>query len=203
MQLYAGGLTYVAPRYCDRVRAGEILVAVEARLRREHRRRRTVYRREWSISVGSTRVDVAAINGSITGCEIKSGRDNLGRLRSQVSLYSRVLDQAVLVVEGETAASRARSMVPEWWGLWLATATPTGAGLITLREPQLNPQPDPAAIAQLLWRDEAYEVLHRLGLSEGLRTATRWRLWEALARELPLGHLQQEVRNVIKARPGW
>ena len=162
-----------------------------------------MYRREWAIGVGSTRVDVAAINGSITGCEIKSGRDNLGRLRSQVSLYSSVLDQAVLVVEGEAAALRARSMVPEWWGLWLATETPTGADLLVLRETQPNPQPDAAATAQLLWRDEAYEVLDRLGLSDGLRTGTRWRLWEALARELPLSQLQSEVRRAIKARPGW
>jgi len=52
------------------VRAGEILFAVEARLRREHRRRRTVYRREWSICVGATRIDIAAINGRITGYEL-------------------------------------------------------------------------------------------------------------------------------------
>jgi len=46
------------------MRAAEIAAAVESRLRREHRRRRTVYRREWSMGVGQTRIDVGAINRS-------------------------------------------------------------------------------------------------------------------------------------------
>jgi len=150
-----------------------------------------------------TRIDLAAINGEITGCEIKSVRDNFGRLASQVRLYGAVLDRAVLVVEGEAAAARAEHIVPDWWGVWRASETPEGAVLAVLREPGLNPAPEPLAIAQLLWRDEAYGLLDRRGLSAGLRRATRWRLWEALAVELPLGVLQREVRKAIRARPEW
>lgn len=185
------------------MRAGEIVVAAEAMLRREHRGCRTVYRREWSIGVGATRVDVAAINGRIIGCEVKSARDNFGRLPSQVELYSAVLDTAVLAVEGSTAAERARDLVPNWWGIWVARAAKSGAVLEVVREAGPNPAPDPLSIAQLLWRDEAYAVLHCRDLSTGLRRATRWRLWEALAEQVPLPDLQREVREVIKARPDW
>lgn len=185
------------------VRAGEIVGAAEAMLRREHRGRRTVYRREWSIGVGATRVNVAAINGRIIGCEVKSARDNFGRLPSQVELYSGVLDTAVLAVEGCAAAERARHLLPDWWGIWLAHSTDSGAVLDVVREPGPNPAPHPLSIAQLLWRDEAYAVLHSRGLSAGLRRATRWRLWEALAEHLSLPELQREVREAIKARPEW
>jgi hypothetical protein len=187
----------------DLVRAGEIVVAAEAVLRLQHRGCRTVYRREWSIGVGATRVDLAAINGHIIGCEVKSARDNFGRLPSQVELYSAVLDTAVLAVEGSNAAERARHLLPNWWGIWLARPTLGGAVLDVIREPGPNPAPDPLSIAQLLWRDEAYAVLDRRGLSGGLRKATRWRLWEALAGQLQLHELQHEVRNAIKARPEW
>jgi hypothetical protein len=187
----------------DLVRAGEIVGAAEAVLRRQHRGCRTVYRREWSISVGATRVDVAAINGRIIGCEVKSARDNFGRLPSQVELYSAILDIAVLAVEGSAAAERARLLLPNWWGIWLARPTLQGAVLDVVREPGSNPAPDPLSIAQLLWRDEAYAVLDRRDLSGGLRKATRWRLWETLAGHLPLPELQHEVRNAIKARPEW
>ena len=187
----------------DLVRAGEIVVAAEAMLRRQHRGCRTVYRQEWSIGVGATRVDVAAINGRIIGCEVKSARDNFGRLPSQVELYSAILDTAVLAVEGPAAAERARHLLPNWWGIWLARPTLRGAVLDVVREPGSNPVPDPLSIAQLLWRDEAYSVLDRRGLSGGLRKATRWRLWEALAGQLPLHELQHEVRDAIKARPEW
>jgi hypothetical protein len=185
------------------VRAGEIVVAAEAMLRQEHRGRRTVYRREWSIGVGATRVDVAAINGRIIGCEVKSARDNFGRLPSQVKLYSAVLDIAVLAIEGSAAVERARGLLPGWWGIWLARATENGPALDVVRQPGSNPAPDALSIAQLLWRDEAYAVLHGRGLSAGLRRATRWRLWEAIAGQLPLPELQSEVREAIKARPEW
>jgi hypothetical protein len=187
----------------DLVRAGEIDVAAEALLRRQHRGCRTVYRREWSIGVGATRVDVAAINGRIIGCEVKSARDNFGRLPSQVELYSAILDTAVLAVEGPAAAERAGHLLPSWWGIWLARPTLRGAVLEVVREPGSNPAPDPLSVAQLLWRDEAYALLDSRGLSGGLRKATRWRLWEALAGQLPLHELQHEVRNAIKARPEW
>jgi hypothetical protein len=186
------------------VRAGEILDAVESKLRREHRRDPTVYKREWSIGVGATRVDIAAINGTITGCEIKSARDNFGRLPAQVRLYSAVLDTAILVVEGDAAAARADRIAPDWWGIWCAREGSGGAAtLTTLRDAGRNPAPEPLAIAELLWRNEAYDVLDRRGLAAGLRAATRWRLWQALAEQLPLADLQHEVRERIKVRPAW
>lgn len=185
------------------MRAGEILAAVEAGLRHQHRSRPTVYRREWTIGVGATRIDIAAINGTITGCEIKSARDNFDRLPSQVRLYSAVLDTAILIVEGQAAASRAEQIVPGWWGIWCARETPRGAALDVMRVAGSNPAPEPLPIAQLLWRDEAYDILTRRSLSTGLRRATRWRLWQTLADQLPLADLQREVRAAIKVRPEW
>jgi hypothetical protein len=185
------------------VRAGEILTVVEAEVRRTHEGAPTVYRREWSIGVGETRVDLAAINGQILGCEIKSARDNFGRLASQVRTYSKVLDLAIIVVEGRAAAARVEDLVPVWWGIWRAMETPRGAALEIIRCSELNPAPDPLAVAQLLWRDEAFGLAERAGLSRGLRKATRWRLWETLAANIPLSALQQEVREVIKARQEW
>lgn len=185
------------------MRAGEIVDAVERRLRREHRRRATVYRREWSVGVGSSRVDIAAINGRITGCEIKSARDDFARLAGQVEVYSAVLDVAVLVVEGDRAASRASMVLPGWWGIWQAARGATRPAVTVLRAPSQNAAVQPLAVAQLLWRDEAYEVLARRGSARGLGSATRWRLWEALAEQLPLDVLRREVRAAIRARPGW
>lgn len=183
--------------------AGEILDAVEGHLRREHRHRPTVYRREWSIACGATRVDLAAINGQLIGCEIKSARDTFARLAAQVPLYSAVLDAAVLVVEGVAATHRAESVVPPWWGIWQAVESSAGAELHVVREPGANPSPDPLSIAQLVRRDEAYQILRRHGREQGLRTATRWRIWNALAAELPISVVQREVRAAIKARREW
>lgn len=183
--------------------ADRISDAVEDRLRQQHRGRSTLYRRELGICVGAGRIDVAAVNGVITGCEVKSARDGLGRLPQQIELYGRVVDTAILVVE-RARPDRVASQVPEWWGVWHAVEeTDELVRLDVLRDPSPNPGIDPFAVAQLLWRNEAFDIVRERGLHRGLSSATRWRLWGVLATELPLDLLRHEVRWRLKARPQW
>jgi hypothetical protein len=114
-----------------------------------------------------------------------------------------VVDTAILVVE-RAHPLRAAMHVPEWWGVWRAAER--GADSVELhvvRDPEPNPNVQPFAVAQLLWRNEAFDVLRQRGLQRGLSAATRWRLWEALAAEVPLAVLRQEVRERLKARRDW
>lgn len=183
--------------------AAAIADAVEGRLRSDHAEEATLVRRELGICVGAGRVDVAAVNGCLTGCEVKSAKDGLGRLAGQVEMYGRVVDYAILAIE------RARpglllARLPSWWGVWHVIRTPNGKiHLEVLRAATRNPDVEPLAVAQLLWRDEALEILRERGLHRGLTSATRWRLWEAIARELPLDELGNVVRNRLKARQDW
>lgn len=183
--------------------AAAIADAVEGRLRADHVGEVTLFRRELGICVGAGRVDVAAVNGSLTGCEVKSARDGLGRLAGQVELYGRVVDYAVLAVERLRPQLILRRL-PPWWGVWHVTRT-VGAEvhLEVLREATRNPDVQPFAVAQLLWRDEAFDVLRGCDLHRGLASATRWRLWEVIARELPLDEVREVVRLRLKARQGW
>lgn len=162
----------------------------------------TILRDELGLCLGATRVDVAAINGQLTGCEIKGARDRLTRLPHQVGLYGQVLDIAVLVAEPRYAAT-ASQHVPNWWGIWQAEEEGDHAVLTELRPTGQNPSPDPLAVAQLLWRDEAYAELLARDAVAGLARATRWRLWEALAALLPMAELRQVVREQLKARQDW
>lgn len=191
------------PASVRQVLADRIADAVEDRLRQQHRGEPTLYRRELGICVGAGRIDVAAVNGRFTGIEVKSSRDGLGRLAQQVALYSRVVDSAVLVVE-RARPMRVVELVPEWWGIWHAVAEDDcRVRLSELRRPESNPSVEPHSVAQLLWRDEAYDLLRSRGLHRGLSSATRWRLWDVLVRELPADVLRQEVRHRLRARPAW
>lgn len=164
---------------------------------------RTLLRDELGLCLGATRVDVAAINGQLSGCEIKGAQDTLSRLPRQVDIYGQVLDEAVLVVESKNAA-RAADHVPGWWGLWQVEASGRRVVVVTeLRPAGSNPGSDPLAVAQLLWRLEALEELQARGAAAGLARATRWRLWEALAALLPPDELGAVVRARLKARRDW
>lgn len=158
---------------------------------------------EMGIWSGSVRVDIAVINGELHGFELKSERDTLERLPTQAELYNQVFDRVTLVV-AEKHAAKAEAIIPEWWGVSLATGRPGApVELATGRQPARNPDLKPVQIARLLWRSELIEVLERYALIKGYRSKPINILVHRVAVELPLSVLRDEVRAALKARSGW
>lgn len=156
---------------------------------------------EMGLCLGETRVDVAVVNGHLHGFEIKSERDTLTRLRTQVEIYDRVLDYAT-VVSSPRHLENVERIVPKRWGLMEAVPLPDGEiALRRRRRGTLNHEQDPLSVAQLLWREEAAGVLVARGETVH-RRETRWQLWARLAK-LPLHELKAAVRETLKARPDW
>ena len=156
-------------------------------------------RHEMGICAGRRRVDVATLGEEIRGYEIKSGQDSLYRLPGQIRDYGRTLDRATLVTTGRHL-DKAEPMLPPWWGIILALPDRNGAQLEQVREAAINPGPDPYAVAQLLWRQEAMEELKARGLARGLSKKARHYVWERLAAELELPELRQTVRQRVLER---
>jgi hypothetical protein len=153
---------------------------------------------------GTVRVDVAVINGTFSGYELKSDRDTLRRLPNQIELYSMVFDHATLVV-GEKHYQHLEnySLLPSWWGIMVAVETD---GVVILEEQRLanwNEGIDPLALTQLLWRDEMLEELSTRNLDFGIRSKPRSFLASVLSKELPLDELRDVVRCRLKTREGW
>src|SRR4051812_8285009 len=88
-------------------------------LRQWHPDKSTLFVDELDLG-GLVRVDVAAVNGALWGYEIKSERDTLRRLPTQVEVYSRVLDFAALVV-AERHRDHAVDLLPDWWHVVVVT----------------------------------------------------------------------------------
>lgn len=158
----------------------------------------TVILDELGLCQGDVRVDVAAVNGELSGFEIKSPADTLARWPKQRRIYSKVMDRAWLVAPDKTLDA---AKVPGWWGLMRIVQTPNQLGLRVIREAQLNPKPDAYSIARLLWRDEAIGALAELGLARGVRTKRRQAAWRRLADDVPLDHLRHVVRAALMIRP--
>ena len=157
---------------------------------------------ELGILNGATRIDIAVINGQIEGYELKSERDTLDRLPTQRDLYNKVLDRISLVV-AENHRDAAEEIIPEWWGLAIASSTAGGVIVTRERLPEMNPGLDAATLASLLWRDEALAVLELYGAARGVRSKPREALYERIAVALDLDMVRAEVRAALKARAGW
>ncbi len=159
---------------------------------------------ELGLTHGAARVDMAVVNGVIHGYELKSDRDTLHRLPEQVKIYNSVLDLITLVV-GKIHLHDAIKLVPDWWGIILAKPSPNGAdvSLITLRDAEENPKKEKVAIASLLWRDEALQLLEEIGQAKGVRSKPRKFLYERLASVLADDSLRAKVRKCLLTRVGW
>jgi hypothetical protein len=186
------------------MRDGDVRKALHVQLQSEHAAEldQTLFVDELGLC-GQVRVDVAVVNGSLSGYELKSENDTLRRLPTQVEVYSRVLDFATLVVAKKHAA-HARACLPSWWGLIEAESAADGS--VTLkrrRRGRMNPSVDPLALAQLLWRDEALAELEARGMARGVRSKPRLEIWQRLSVELPLEELREVVRLRLKGRQGW
>jgi hypothetical protein len=159
---------------------------------------------ELGLLQGKTRVDVAVVNGEISGYEIKSAADSLIRLPRQQELYSQVLHRAWIVTT-EKRAEELQSIVPEWWGVLVATnrKREQQIQLDHLRDAKRNPAQNSFAIAQLLWRNEALNLLVDAGAEKGVKSKPRADIWRRLTETYPLDELCSLVCSVLKSRKNW
>lgn len=157
---------------------------------------------ELSLSQGEARVDLAVVNGSFSGYEIKSDRDTLARLPHQLAVYELCFNEITIVVGSKHVDACAES-VPEWWGIWEASCGENAAVvLVERRAPITNDRISPQRVVQLLWREEVFEALKELGVT--VRTkATRRELWEMLVDALSPQDLFKTVRDGLRARGDW
>lgn len=162
----------------------------------------TVIIEELGLCQGKARVDIAVVNGSIHGFEIKSDQDTLKRLRSQVEIYSRSLETVTLVV-GSRHLDESLTSIPKWWGVIVAKEVSGNLHLNIGRKGKLNPCLDPLAVVQLLWRNEAFEALRELDLHRGLSNKPRIVLWKKLVQLLSIDDLKCLIGNTIKSRGNW
>lgn len=143
------------------------------------------------------RADVAAINGSMSGFEIKSQRDSLARLPTQVLTYETVFDYCHVVVDQKHLV-RARKIIPRNWGLWVAKLLEEEVSIEQLRKGHRNTRTSLEALVKLMWKDELVATLLANNIparsSEPIRA-----IWEK-AFKLPKEAAARAARQAIAAR---
>ena len=172
-------------------------------LRRQHAHKDTLVIDELGLNHGKCRADIAVVNGRFIGYEIKSNNDSLRRLKEQVKSYNAVFDKVSIIV-GNRYISCIQNYIPEWWGVIVSTRGPRGAiNFVLIRKAQINKNIDPISIAQLLWRNEAEEILRQKNLSSKILRQPREVLYEHLVNILKICELRKFIRDYFKKRKNW
>jgi len=144
-------------------------------------------------------VDVTLVNGLLHGYEIKSDRDSLRRLSRQVDFYGKVLDRATLVA-GLRHLDSASRLVPRWWEIKSAQQTPKGIVIKQRRRGRKNPSRDPRSLVELIWLEDALQLLHAKNSLRGYKGKPRRIVWDRLCELYELDEIAMAVRERLKAR---
>jgi hypothetical protein len=183
------------------IRDGDIRSALKRELRLQHADDPdTVLIEEMSVLHGASRVDLAVVNGSLAGYEVKSDRDTLERLQEQAHAFSSVFDFVTLVI-GERHLIAALDLIPDWWGIKVARIKLEKLLFCDLKLPISNPCPSSDALVRLLWHDEALSAIRDLSKSQMVPARyTREHIYALLAQHPDSQSLRQIVRQLIKNR---
>jgi hypothetical protein len=155
---------------------------------------------ELGLEHGKCRADIAVINGKMIGYEIKSDVDSLKRLRLQIDTYDAVFDNSSIVLT-KRHIDEVMNILPSWWGVILAEDMASGnIQFKYLRHPRLNANTNDYSIAQLLWRNEAQEILMKLGIQGPQLRKSRALLYQDIIELLTPSALRRKVRKYLKKR---
>ena len=154
---------------------------------------------EFWVPQSNERADLALIGHDMSGYEIKTERDTLGRLPRQAAAYARVFDRCTVVLSARHTQS-AVGLLPDWWGVFEVSVN----GQVSfdhVRTAGQNSDVDPETLVRLLWRSEVQTALVQLGV-EPAPSATRASMWRVLLERLDVGELKTIVRRALRQRDG-
>lgn len=157
---------------------------------------------ELGLNHGSSRIDVAVLNGVMHGYEIKSDMDTLYRLPSQIQAYNAVFSKMTIVV-GIKHLEHVINLVPDWWEILLVKQTGDTISIYQIRNGHKNRNQNNEAIAKLLWKSEAVDVLRSLHAERGVVSQPRNIVYERLANTLDTASLQKCVKDILFSRTDW
>lgn len=156
---------------------------------------------ELDLCSGLSRIDIAVINGTIHGFEIKSEEDTLNRLPGQITYYNKSLEKVTLVTN-PSHLKKVKELIPEWWGLIIVEDSTNNFSINQLKKSETNIEIDSNSILELLWKNELidlasyYDVPIKKSYSKSL-------LRSAITEVVDIEKLVYEVRSALKLRKNW
>lgn len=160
----------------------------------------TVIIDELGLLNGQVRADIAVVNGSLIGYEIKGPKDDLSRLDSQIRGYDSIFDKTS-VIAASKFLPRLHERLPGHWGILEIVGNGQIIDFEIIRPAKRNPCVDPMSLARLLWKSEMEEFLSGTRLNR--RAIRRSEMSDLIVSGCSIDTLRDYVRRRLRDRIGW
>ena len=153
---------------------------------------------ELPVQYGSAIIDIAVIDGELTGYEIKSDVDSLRRLAGQIDLYQEVFDR-LYVVTTPSWLERVTRIIPIWVGLVIIEEE---YRISVHRSAEMNIHVAMEVVLDLLTRSELSRVVKEAGLrrySADAKHILCGRVLQAIGTE----EAKRTVQRLLSQRIDW
>lgn len=157
---------------------------------------------EMSVCKGIARVDVAVINGSLHGYEIKSSEDTLIRLDNQLKTYFKCFDY-ISVITTEKHLNGVFVHCPENVGISEVISVGNKVKIIQRRKAKKNRNVNAISVLELLWKNELLELANLNNLTKKINSKSKEFICSYIADNLNITRIQYSVRCLLKTREGW
>ena len=184
------------------MREKEIRLALKKDLYQSYPNKHGIIIDELAICEGSARIDIAVIGEHICGYEIKSEFDSFKRFASQAARYNRCFEYVTLVISS-IHLQEALAKSPDWWSVTEVINADRQIEFIKRRVGFKNPSIDPNAVVQLLWRDEAAQILENVNKKKSVYKKRRKELWSDMVGHFDSDSLCKIVKNKLLNRVNW
>ncbi len=157
---------------------------------------------EMGLNLGGSIIDIAVVNGTMLGYEIKSDRDTLNRLGGQVEQYNKVFDY-LNIVTSKKYASVIGDFIPEWWGIIEVEDLKDEILIHQRRIPTINEEISSYSLLQLLWKEELVEIIDKFIPNKSMKYKPKKNIWTYISENLDQTTLKDLVRYYLKKRTNW
>jgi hypothetical protein len=157
---------------------------------------------EMEVCSGRARVDIAVIAEHLIGIEIKGPKDDVTRLPGQAKAYSQCFDRVVLVIH-ESLMSKAKPLIPQWWGIVVGRQQDARWEYQLERRPKANPELDVNAMLSLLWRHEILDILFNCSGSVPKAGASKKTIRAELISRVDASVLRCASLKKLRERTDW
>lgn len=152
---------------------------------------------EMGLIHGKSRIDIAVINETLHGYELKSESDSLRRLGRQVEYYSKIFERMTLIIDRKFLEP-ANTLIPKWWGISVLNSDYSKT--VQIRKGRKIKTRDYNSLLAILWKKELDGLVDYLDYPKKYKKYRKDDLYRLILKDKRRDYIKIYIYRALKNR---